>query len=172
MEFSRLSSGHADETDNLAGAKTGLKERLRALIGEARYAEGWAPAARRRSPVPPELQNLPKPAGPCDLKNGTYTFREAWAHGCAETFGLGIPGVDAAPCPEVPIDHFLLGGFTGAEAAIGFDIWSIDDNAGSCIGYPSSTYTVQTGLGPCFPFDGDDPCIKKGRVRQTWVTAN
>lgn len=162
--------GHADETDNLAGARKRLKERFRALIGEARYAEGWTPAARRRSPVPPELQNLTKPDGPCDLKNGTYTFREAWAHGCARDWGVPIPGVDAAPCTEVPVDHFLLGGFSGGEAAIGFDIWSIDDNAGSCSGYPSSTYSVHTSLQPCFPFDGNDPCIKKGLVPTTWVT--
>jgi hypothetical protein len=62
--------GSADERDNLDEPRRGWRERIDSLLRRTRYASGWRPADRLRAPTPPELQNLPKPSGPCDLKEG------------------------------------------------------------------------------------------------------
>jgi hypothetical protein len=159
--------GRADETDNLEEPKSLWRERLESLLADVRYAPGWKPAEKLRSPTPPELQNLPKPRGPCDLKEGTFTFREAWAHGCAQEWGLSVPGADFAPCPEIPIDDFVVAGFSGEESETGYDLWNMDDNAPSCQPYPSDRITVRTGRGPCF---GRTHGSGKERCVQTWIS--
>lgn len=166
-ETFRAIVGSADEQDNLDEPNRRWRERINSLLQGARYASGWRPADRPRAPTPPELQDLPEPNGPCDLKEGTFTFREAWAHGCAREWGGGIPGRDGPPCPDVPVDSFLLGGFTAEEVDIGFERW--EDNAQVCVPYPPAKFTLRTDPGACFPVEVDDPCMK-GRVRQTWIT--
>lgn len=140
-------------------------------IAVAAYAPGWRPAERLRSPIPPELQDLPKAKGPCDLKKGTFTIRQVAAHGCAQEFGVLRPGVDGKPCPEIPIDDFAVEGLSEDPAYSAYEE-TLMDTAPSCTPYPSTTYTVQTGKGPCFPYGPEDPCTKSGPVRQTWISAN
>lgn len=161
--------GRASEEDNLGEEKSHWKRRLESALDDVRWASGWKPAERLRSPVPPELQNLPKPDGRCDVKKGTFTFREAWARGCIQEWGIPVPGIDGTPCREVPIDDFVVGGFSGPETEIGYHVWSVDDNAGSCVGYPSKSFSVTTGRGPCFGGPrGRGP--NSGTCLQTWVS--
>jgi hypothetical protein len=140
-------------------------------IATAAYAPGWRPAERLRSPIPPELQNLPKAKGACDLKKGTFTIREVAAHGCVEDWGVGIPGADGTPCPEIPIDDFAVEGLSGDPTYSAYES-TLMDSAPSCVPYPSTTYTVETGKGPCFPSGPDDPCTDGRLVQQTWITNN
>jgi hypothetical protein len=141
-------------------------------ISAAVYAPGWMPAKRLRSPIPPELQDLPKAKGRCDLKNGTFTIREVAAHGCLEDWGLGIPGVDGTPCPEVPIDDFAVEGLSDEGPAYLGYVETLMDTAPSCVPYPSTAYTVQTGMGPCFPSGPEDPCTDGRLVIRTLITSN
>ena len=53
-------------------------------VRSADFAPGWEPTDEPRSPIPPELQNLPEPQGACDLHTGTYMLREVAAHGCPD----------------------------------------------------------------------------------------
>lgn len=147
------------------------ERRVDEQIDATAYAPGWRPAQRLRSPIPPELQELPKAKGPCDLKNGTFTIREVAAHGCAQDFGLGMPGVDGTPCGEIPIDDFAVAGLSEDPAYSAYES-TLMDSAPSCVPYPSTTYTVQTGKGPCFPYGPDDPCTDGRLVPQTWVSQN
>jgi hypothetical protein len=163
--------GRADERDDLGPIKRKWKAQVNALVASARYADGWKPAEKLRSPTPPELQGLPKPRGPCDLKNGTFTLREMSEHGCVQAWGIPIPGVDGSPCPEIPVASGEAFGFSEEETQTGYFVWGIDDNAPSCVGYPSTTFTVSTGRGPCY---GGPPVrpSKDGLCAQTWVSAN
>ena len=136
------------------------------------YAPGWRPAKRLRSPIPPELQDLPKAKGPCDLKDGTFTIREVASHGCLADWGPPIPGVDGTPCPEIPIVDFAVQGLSDDDPAYLAYEETLMDTAPSCVPYPSTTYTVQTAKGPCFPYGPDDPCIDEGLVPRTMITAN
>ena len=162
--------GRADERDNLGPVKRKWKAQVGTLVASARYAEGWKPAEKLRSPTPQELQGLPKPEGPCDLDDGTFTLREAWAHGCVRAWGIPIPGIDGPPCPEVPFGSEMDAGFSEEESTTGYFLWNIDDNAPSCVGYPPRTITVSTGRGPCF--GGPRPGSKDGLCAQTWISEN
>jgi hypothetical protein len=151
------------------------ERRVDGLIADTAYAPGWRPAKRLRSPIPPELQALPKAKGPCDLKDGTFTIREVVAHGCAGEFGIpalmpALGKVDA-PCREIPIDDFAVSGLSEDPAYSAYES-TLMDSAPSCVPYPSTTYTVHTGKGPCFPYGPDDPCADGRPVRQTWISAN
>lgn len=144
---------------------------LDSIVGEAEYTPGFRPAKEPRSPVPPELADLPNGRDPCDLKNGTYTIRQVAAHGCSEEFGVGIPGVDGPSCGDIPIDDFATAGLASPDTAYGSYEETLMDTAPSCVPYPSTTYTITTGRGPCF---GIPP--PNGRTRescaQTVISAN
>jgi hypothetical protein len=164
-----VSQKHSGET-NVEAMKR-WERQVDEQIATAVYAPGWRPAERLRSPIPPELQDLPKAKGPCDLKKGTFTIREVAAHGCVEDFGVGIPGADGTPCPEIPIGDFAVEGLSEDPAYSAYEE-TLMDTAPSCVPYPSTTYTVRTGKGPCFPSGPDDPCTDGRLVPQTWITHN
>jgi hypothetical protein len=165
-----ISQKQAGETN--AQAMKGWEQHVDEQISTAVYAPGWKPAKRLRTPIPPELQDLPKAKGPCDLKNGTFTIREVAAHGCVDDWGPPIPGVDGTPCPEIPIGDFAVEGLSDDDPVYLAYVETLMDTAPSCAPYPSTTYTVHTGKGPCFPSGPDDPCIDGRPVRQTWITDN
>lgn len=149
------------------------ERRVDEQIAATAYAPEWRPAQRLRSPIPPELQDLPKAKGPCDLKNGTFTIREVVAHGCAQKFGIPMlmRGLNDPPCREIPIADFVVAGLSEDPAYSAYES-TLMNSAASCVPYPSTTYTVQTGKGPCFPYGPDDPCAYGGSVPQTWITEN
>jgi hypothetical protein len=148
------------------------EQRVDEQIAAAVYVPAWRPAKRLRSPIPPELQHLPKAkGGACDLKEGTFTIREVAAHGCVARIGIAVPGVDGTPCTEIPVPVLIIGSLSQDPAYSAYEI-TLMNHAPSCVPYPSTTYTVHTGKGPCFPAEPDDPCIDEGDVRRTTITAN
>ena len=147
------------------------EQRVDEQIASTAYASGWRPSQRLRSPVPPELQDLPKARSSCDLKNGTFTIREVAAHGCVQEWGLPMPSVDGTPCPEIPIDDFAVEGLSEDPAYSAYES-TLMDSAPSCVPYPSTTYTVQTDEGPCFPYGPEDPCTDGRPVPRTVISAN
>jgi len=123
------------------------QDRVDGLIAAADYAPDWRPAERARSPIPPELKDMPKAKGPCDLKKGTFTLREVWAHGCAEHFGIPLPGVDGQACREVPIDDFVVAGLSQDEGYAAYEE-DLMDTAPSCVPYPGTKWTVMPHARP------------------------
>jgi hypothetical protein len=129
------------------------------IVAHADYEPGWKPAEKPRSSIPPELQKLPKPKASCDLKEGTFTFREWWAHGCAE--GVPLPGITGPGCGDVPIDDFVTQGFSSDDLESGYADWQTDDNAPVCSPYPASKFsvhTVENAPGGCLPSRINAPC--------------
>lgn len=165
-----ISQKQAGETN--AQAMKRWEQLVDEQISSAVYAPGWKPTERLRSPIPPELQDLPKANGPCDLKNGTFTIREVAAHGCLEDWGPPIPGVDGTPCPEIPISDFAVQGLSDDDPAYFTYEETLMDTAPSCAPYPSTTYTVHTDKGPCFPYGPDDPCTDGRLIPRTMIIAN
>ena len=115
----------------------GLEERLQAKIAAADYAPGWRPATSLRSPVPPELQNPKEPTAECDLKDGPFTLQEVAAHGCLRQFGVPVPGVDAKPCPEIPIHDFGISPLADNAVYSAYES-RLMNTAPSCVGYPET----------------------------------
>jgi hypothetical protein len=124
------------------------EEQLRAQIAATEYAPGWRPAKSLRSPVPPELQDLPKPRGGCELEEGTFTLQELAAHGCITKLGVGIPGVDATPCREIPVDVFGIAPLA-EDAAYGAYESQLMNTAPSCVSYPETEYTFTSADETC-----------------------
>jgi SurA N-terminal domain len=166
QETFRAIFGKTGEGDDSANADRAWRERVRALLSGTRYAAGWKPAERPRVKVPPELEELPDPRRPCDLEDGTYTFLQAWNHGCVEDWGIPVPGRDGPICPEVPVASFAPGGFTSSEVAMGYDVWEVGDDAPSCVEYPPNEIKVSTLLGPC---PHADSCTESGMVPETVI---
>jgi hypothetical protein len=103
----------------------------------ATYAPGWKPARKRRSPIPPDLVDLP-PQRDCNLASGTYDSADLLERGCA--VGAGIPGRDGEPCPEVPPVGFSVEDFGEPDA---YDDY-IAEVAEECVPYPSFELSVGT----------------------------
>jgi hypothetical protein len=153
-----MSSVRADVRDHLldvelyedvvAHARTGEEQRrelsdLRRAIEraptKATYASGWKPARKRRSPIPPDLVNMPRQRD-CHLAPGTYTSAELIERGCAGgNTGMAVPGRDGEPCPEVPPDVLSVGDFGEPDA---YDDY-ISEVAEECVPYPS--FELQVG---------------------------
>jgi len=145
VEMSRV---RADVRDHLldvelyeyvvAHAQTGKEQRrelsdLRRAIEraptKATYAPGWKPARKRRSPIPPDLVNMPRQRD-CELAPGSYTSERGCAGG---NTGMAVPGRDGEPCPEVPPDLLSVGDFGEPDA---YDNY-ISEVAEECVPYPS-----------------------------------
>jgi hypothetical protein len=168
--FQAVVSRKAPGESNVEAMKK-WERHLASLVESANYAPGFRPSKRPRSPTPPELAALPKGKAPCDLKDGTFTIRQVAAHGCSGEFGVGIPGVDGPGCGEIPIDDFATAGLAPPDTAYGDYEETLMDTAPVCMPYPSTTYTITTGEGPCFgtPLPGEqtpDSC------KQTIISAN
>lgn len=141
------------------------EEQLRAQIAATEYAPGWRPATSLRSPIPPELQDLPKPRAGCDLEEGTFTLREVAAHGCITKLGVPIPGVDGTPCREIPVSVFGIAPLA-QTAAYGAYESQLMNTASSCVPYPETEYTFSRPRRnappgyfgtPDIPASGEDP---------------
>jgi hypothetical protein len=152
-------------------AMNNWERHLASLVESAKYAPEFRPSKKPRSPIPPELAALPKGKGPCDLKQGTFTIRQVAAHGCMGTIGVGIPGIDGPGCGEIPIDDFATAGLAAPDTAYGDYEETLMDTAPSCVPYPSTTYTITTGEGPCFggPQPGDSTPTT---CKRTIISAN
>jgi hypothetical protein len=155
VELSRV---RADVRDHLldvelyeyvvAHAQTGKEQRreladLRRAIEraptKATYGPSWKPARKRRSPIPPDLVNMPRQRD-CDLAPGRYTSVELIERGCAGgNTGMAVPGRDGEPCPEVPPEGLPVGDFGEPDA---YDDY-ISEVAEECVPYPS--FELQVG---------------------------
>jgi SurA-like N-terminal domain len=118
------------------------------------FAPGWEPSDEPRSPIPPELQNLPEPHGACDLHTGIYKLREVAAHGCMATLGIPLPGKTGKLCPDIPIrDSFTAYNLPPDGPYLQYQE-SLMDTAPSCAPYPDTTFTFRDDRGGC----RDDLC--------------
>jgi hypothetical protein len=113
-----------------------LRRGIEQAPARATYAPGWKPARKRRSPIPPDLVNIP-PQRHCDLAPGMYTSVELIERGCAAD--MAVPGRDGEPCPEVEPDLLSVGDFGEPDA---YDDY-ISEVAEECVLYPS--YVLRVG---------------------------
>jgi SurA-like N-terminal domain len=128
-------------------------EHVKSEVRSAHFAPGWRPADEPRSPIPPELQDLPAPQGASDLHTGTYTLREVAAHGCIAKLGIFIPGKDSKACPDIPIRDFTAYNLPPDGPYLRYQE-SLMDTAPSCAPYPETTFTFTGDSGDC----PDDLC--------------
>jgi hypothetical protein len=134
-------------------------EHVKSEVRSAHFADGWEPAAEPRSPIPPELQDLPEPERECDLQTGTYTLREAAAHGCVAKLGIPIPGKTGKLCPDIPIRDFAVFDLPPDGPYLQYQM-SLMDTAPSCAPYPETTVTLTGDGGDCT----GDACYYDSRI--------
>jgi len=122
-------------------------EQVNSKVRSAEFAPGWEPADEPRSPIPPELEDLPDPEQACDLPPGTYTLREAAAHGCLGKIGIPIPGRTGKLCRDIPIRDFAVAGSLPDEGPYLEYQESLMDTAPSCSPYPETTVALSGDSG-------------------------
>ncbi len=129
-------------------------EHVKSEVRSAQFAPGWEPADEPRSPIPPELQDLPEPQGACDLHSGTYSLREVAAHGCLAKLGVPLPGKTGRLCPDIPLrDSFTAYNLPSDGPYLQYQE-SLMNTAPSCAPYPETTFTFTDDSGDC----QDDLC--------------
>lgn len=141
------------ENESSLEAMRAWDEHVNSEVRSADFAPGWEPADEPRSPIPPELQNLPEPHGACDLHTGTYTLREVAAHGCMATLGIPMPGKTGKLCPDIPIRDFTAFSLPPDGPYLQYQE-SLMNTAPSCAPYPETTFTFTDDSGDC----RDDLC--------------
>ncbi|MFL5972164.1 MAG: hypothetical protein ACJ750_07270 [Gaiellaceae bacterium] len=130
---------HAQTDNEQRRELSDLRRAIERAPTKATYAPGWKPARKRRSPIPPDLVNMPRQRD-CDLAPGMYTSVELIERGCAGgNTGMAVPGRDGEPCPEVPPDILSVGDF---GEPVAYDDY-ISEVAEECVPYPS--FELQVG---------------------------
>ena len=133
---------HKPENETALEAMSAWDEQVKSEIRSARFAPGWEPVDEPRSPIPPELEDLPDPPHECDLSPGTYTLREAAAHGCVAKLGIPIPGKTGKLCPDIPIRDSITAYSLPSDGPYLQFQESRMDTAPSCAPYPETTVTL------------------------------